>query len=172
MHGHGRVQRLQFPDVRGEVLVAEVADVDGAGAVVGELVGGGAADAEGGVGARYDYHFVWHATVARVVSQSALGPSGDWWGGDVRSCRVACYAADFGDVFKGAGVGGLDDELLAEGLEAGFGDGGHAGVFEGVEELLVLVGRHHRRGMVGIEKLRGHGEAEVGDEATTLGTEA
>ncbi len=33
----------------GEVLVAEVADVDGAGAVVGELVGAGAADAEGGV---------------------------------------------------------------------------------------------------------------------------
>ena len=36
----------------------EVADVEGAGAVVGELVGGGAADAEGGGGAGYDDYFV------------------------------------------------------------------------------------------------------------------
>ena len=43
------------------------------------------------------------------------------WGRSVRSCRVACYAADLGDVFEGAGVGGFDDELLAEGSEAGFG---------------------------------------------------
>ena len=47
--------------MRGEVLVAEVADVDGAGAVEGELVGGGAADAEGGVGAGYDDYFVFDA---------------------------------------------------------------------------------------------------------------
>ena len=40
--------------------------------------------------------------------------------GRVRSGRVAGYAADLGDVFQGAGVGGLDDELLAEGAEASF----------------------------------------------------
>ena len=40
----------------------EVADVDCAGAVVGELVGGGAADAEGGVGACDDDHFAFDST--------------------------------------------------------------------------------------------------------------
>ena len=40
----------------------EVADVDGAGAVVGELVGGGAADAQGGVGAGDDDHFAFYST--------------------------------------------------------------------------------------------------------------
>lgn len=39
----------------------EVADVEGAGAVVGELMRGRAADAEGGVGAGYDDDFVFDA---------------------------------------------------------------------------------------------------------------
>ena len=52
---------------------------------------------------------------------------------DVRSGGVSGYAADFGYVFESARVGRLDDELLAEGLEALCGDGCHAGVFEGVE---------------------------------------
>ena len=63
-------------------------------------------------------------------------------GGRIRSCRVAGYAADLGDVFEGTGVGGLDDELLAEGAEAGFGAGCHAGVCEGVDEPSVFIGRH------------------------------
>lgn len=47
--------------------VVGVADVEGAGAVVGVLVGGGAADAEGGVGAGDDYDFVFYSTAnARV----------------------------------------------------------------------------------------------------------
>ena len=61
---------------------------------------------------------------------------------NVRSDRVPRYAADLWYVFKGAGVGGLDDELLAEGLEAAFGDGCHAGIHEGGDEPFVLVGRH------------------------------
>lgn len=63
-------------------------------------------------------------------------------GGDARASRVPRYAAYFGYVFEGAGVGGLDDELLAEGMEALFGDGCHTGVLEGIEELLVLVRGH------------------------------
>lgn len=62
--------------------------------------------------------------------------------GNVRSGRVPRYAAYLWYVFKGAGVGGLDDKLLAEGLEAGFGDGCHARVPEGGDEPFVLVGRH------------------------------
>ena len=57
----GRVEGLEFASVGGEVGVVEVADVDCAGAVVGELMGGGAADAEGGIGAGYDYDFVFHS---------------------------------------------------------------------------------------------------------------
>lgn len=92
-------------------------------------------------------------SLSRLPCPSAHASLRDWQGGDVRSRGVPRYAADFGYVFEGAGVGGLDDELLAEGLEAGFGDGGHAGVFEGVEELLVLVRRHcwRRRGGEGSE---------------------
>lgn len=44
------------------MLGVGVADVEGKGAVVGELVGGGAADAEGGVGACYYYYFVFYST--------------------------------------------------------------------------------------------------------------
>ena len=53
--------------MHGEVVVVEVADVDGAGAVVGELVGGGAADAEGGVDAGDDDDFVLHSSVYRIL---------------------------------------------------------------------------------------------------------
>lgn len=37
----------------GEVLVAEVADVDGAGAVVGELMGAGSTNSEGRIRAYF-----------------------------------------------------------------------------------------------------------------------
>lgn len=63
----GRVEGLQLAGVGGEVGVVEVADVEGAGAVVGVLVGGGAADAEGGVGAGDDDHFVLYSPVAASV---------------------------------------------------------------------------------------------------------
>jgi len=46
----GRVEGFELAFVCWEVLVRVVADVDGSRAVVGELVGGGAADAEGRVG--------------------------------------------------------------------------------------------------------------------------
>ena len=58
----GGVEGLQFAGVHGEVVVAEVAEVDGAGAVVGELVGCGAADAEGGVGAGYYDYFAFDSS--------------------------------------------------------------------------------------------------------------
>jgi hypothetical protein len=45
----GGVEGAEFVGVGGEVGVVVVAEVDGAGAVAGELVGGGAADAGGGV---------------------------------------------------------------------------------------------------------------------------
>ena len=65
-------------------------------------------------------------------------------GNPLRSSRIPRYATYFRYVFECAWVGGLDDELFAEGLEAAFGGGGHAGVFEGVEVLLVpLVGWHY-----------------------------
>lgn len=41
----------------------EVADVEGAGAVVRELMRGGPADTEGGGGAGYDYDFVEKSSV-------------------------------------------------------------------------------------------------------------
>ncbi len=47
----GGVEGLEFALVRREVLVAEIADVDRARTVMSELVGAGAADAEGGIGA-------------------------------------------------------------------------------------------------------------------------
>ena len=59
--------------------------------------------------------------------------------GSVRSGRVPRYSAYFWYAFKGAGVGGFDDELFAEGLEAVLGDRRHTGVFEGTEELWVIV---------------------------------
>ena len=66
----------------------------------------------------------------------------NWLRRDVRCGRVTSYAADFGYVFEGARVGGLYDELFAKGFKTSFGDGCHAGVFEGNEELLVLVRGH------------------------------
>ncbi len=59
-----------------------------------------------------------------------------------RPGRVPSYTADLWYVFEGSRVSGLDDELLAEGLQAVFGRGRHAGVQEGFDELFVLVGRH------------------------------
>ena len=50
----------------------EVADVDGAGAVVGELVGGGAADAEGGVGACYYDYFVFYSTAGAAYASAVF----------------------------------------------------------------------------------------------------
>ena len=68
----GRVEGLQLPGVGGEVGVVEVADVEGTGAVVGVLVGGGAADAEGGIGAGDDDHFVFYSPAkAPMVSMLA-----------------------------------------------------------------------------------------------------
>lgn len=49
--------------VLGEVLRVGVTDVEGAGAIVGVLVGGGAADAQGGVGACCYYNCVFYAAV-------------------------------------------------------------------------------------------------------------
>lgn len=49
VHVHARVERLHLALVRGQVGVVVVADVDCLGAVVGELVGAGAADAVGRV---------------------------------------------------------------------------------------------------------------------------
>ena len=46
-----RVQGRKFTLLRYEKFSVEIAEVDCKGAVVGELVGGCAADAEGGVGA-------------------------------------------------------------------------------------------------------------------------
>ena len=46
---------------------------------------------------------------------------------DIRSSRIRCDSSDLGDVLEGAGVGGLDDELLTEHLEALFGSCGHGG---------------------------------------------
>ena len=148
MDFYGRVEGGEFAGVGGEVGRGEVADVDGAGAVVGVVVGGRAADAEGGVGAGDDYHFVFYATTSRaglcLSAKSVLFCDlvNLDVGGRVRSCGVPRYAADLGDVFEGAGVGGLDDELLAEGSEAGFGAGCHAGVCEGFDEPSVCVGGH------------------------------
>ncbi len=71
--------------MRGEVLGVGVADVEGAGAVVGVLVGGGAADAEGGVGACYYYYCVFYAAVGVLVGLCDVEV---WWrgGGEVRAC--------------------------------------------------------------------------------------
>ena len=49
MDVYGGIEAREFALVGFEVAVVVVADVDCAGAVAGELVGGGAADAEGGV---------------------------------------------------------------------------------------------------------------------------
>lgn len=54
--------------------VVGVADVEGAGAVVGVLVGGGAADAEGGVGAGDDYDFAFYSTANGSCSVLAPAP--------------------------------------------------------------------------------------------------
>jgi len=53
----GGVEGGEFALMCAEVRGGEVADVDCVGAGCGEEVGGGAADAEGGVCAGYDYDF-------------------------------------------------------------------------------------------------------------------
>lgn len=60
--GHVGVQGGEFARVQVEVRGGEVADVDCARAVAGELVGGCAADADGRVCAGYDYDFVFDAS--------------------------------------------------------------------------------------------------------------
>jgi hypothetical protein len=56
--GDAGVEGGEFARVQGEVGGGEVAEVDYAGAVACELVGGGATDADGGVCASYDDDFV------------------------------------------------------------------------------------------------------------------
>ncbi len=109
----GGVEGLQFSGVSGEVLVGEVADVDCAGAVVGELVGGGAADAEGGVCAGYDHYFVFDSPVIHMSLDCVdmVGEKG------VLASRIPGYSSDLGYVFEGAWVCRLDRKLLAEGGE-------------------------------------------------------
>ncbi len=65
---YGWVEGFQVAGVDGEVLGVGIADVDCAGGVVGELVGGGEADAEGGVGAGYYYYFVFYPPACFAVS--------------------------------------------------------------------------------------------------------
>jgi len=67
LHFDARVQGGDFAFVRVEVRGAEVAEEDGVGAVAGELVGGGAADAEGAVGAGYGDDFVFDAAGRGVL---------------------------------------------------------------------------------------------------------
>lgn len=63
-----RVQGIELPLMRFQVFGGVVADEDGFGAVVGELVRRCAPDADGAVGAGYDYYFVFDATVKVLVS--------------------------------------------------------------------------------------------------------
>lgn len=44
---------------------------------------------------------------------------------DGRATGVGRYTADLGYVLEGAGVGGGDEQLFAQGLEAAFGGGCH-----------------------------------------------
>lgn len=57
------VQFAQLLLVRGKIRVVKVADVDCLCAVPGELVDGGAADADGGVGACDDDDLVFYTSV-------------------------------------------------------------------------------------------------------------
>jgi hypothetical protein len=61
--GDAGVEGGEFARVQGEVSGGEVAEIDCAGAVACELVGGGAADANGGVCAGYDDDFVFNSPV-------------------------------------------------------------------------------------------------------------
>lgn len=96
-------------------------------------------------------------TLLPAVFDSALCPRSigeeEGQGENARSSGVPRYAAYSGYVLESAWVGGLDDELLAKSLETLFGDRCHAGIFEGIEELFVLVGRHLWCGRTG--QLRG-----------------
>ena len=68
----------------GEVALAEIAYVDCAGAIVGELVGGGAADAKGGVGAGYYHDFIFHSPAhptSTLAVFSVNNQSTDWQSG-------------------------------------------------------------------------------------------
>ena len=89
-----------------EKLRGVVADIHCSRAVGGELVRGGAADADGGVAAGDDDDFALYAFAGAGR-------------GDV---------ADAGDGFEVAFGGDAMRELLGEGLEAAFGSGaGHGG---------------------------------------------
>ena len=120
-----RVEGLQLPLVRRQVLVAEVAEEDGARAVLRELMGAGAADAQGGVGPCGRHAL----EISCVVMAGAAARAGvpvmittlpftrlrlvelAWAGGlDVAgvgllSGRGTRDFSDLGHVFDGAGVG-------------------------------------------------------------------
>ena len=138
MHLDGRVEGAQLARVRAEVRGGGVAEVEGLRAVVGELVRGGAADAEGGVGAwemgvRFwgrgrggcftgdDGDFAFDSSVGGFGQYCRMGLAEEEEGDGIRSCGVGSDLADLGDVFEGAGVGGGDDEVFAQLLEAAFG---------------------------------------------------
>ena len=72
VHFDAGVEGLQFADVDGEVLICEVANVDCAGAIVGELMGGGASDALWGVGAGDDYHFVFYSSILYLLASETV----------------------------------------------------------------------------------------------------
>ena len=63
--------------MHGEILVAEIANIDGVGAIMCELVGGGAADAGGGVGACYYHHFILHSPAHRTSTSALLSVNKD-----------------------------------------------------------------------------------------------
>ena len=83
MHLDARVEGAQLARVRAEVRGGGVAEVEGLRAVVGELVRGGAADAEGGVG--------------------AWGMGVRFWGRG----RGGCFTGDDGDFAFDSSVGGF-----------------------------------------------------------------
>lgn len=131
VHRYVGVRRFQLPRMRGQVRVAEVADEDGARAVLGKLVCGGAPDADGGVrawgrmgvlgfggkvkrgggwgGTGYDDDFVFDSSVGGVLVEEDLRV---WKGRGVLPCRIAGDVLDWGNCGEGTGVGGGDRELL------------------------------------------------------------
>lgn len=134
MNVHCRVERVELPLVRFQVRGVVVADEDGFGAVPGELVDGGTADADGRVGAGDDNYFVFCATVrGRLVSgfgrtewdrrNEALSVEGNCRRVYVRPSRIACYCRNLGDVFEHAWILFWFGELLAESLYSCFGCG-------------------------------------------------
>ena len=111
---HLWVQGLKFPFVHGKIFIAEVANIDGAGTIVGELVGAGAADAERGVGACYDDYLVLDPSGVFVNIKEQLALQGKMNRRDSLPGGVWGDLADLGNVLKGAWVGRGNLELLAK----------------------------------------------------------